>query len=195
MNLQALKSNSQAYGALAKKLHWMTAAFFLLAYMAVYYRHWFTEDKTPENWTALHLHLSFGVTIAVVVFLRVFWKLIDNKVSPEPGTPVEHFAAKFAHYLLYLVMIVMPLTGYLGTGINTEFFQLFEITKFADTALYQWLIVDLLGSSFEQIEPTIDFIHKDIGGRWLVWLLIVGHIAAAFYHHWVKKDNTLTRMR
>ena len=45
----------------------LTALLFLASYVSVYYRHWFTEDKTPENWTALQLHLSIGITIAVVV--------------------------------------------------------------------------------------------------------------------------------
>ena len=54
----SLKNTAQAYGSIAKWFHWTTAGLFLASYMAVYYRHWFTEEKTPENWTALQLHLS-----------------------------------------------------------------------------------------------------------------------------------------
>ena len=48
--------------------------------------------------------------------------------------------------------------------------------------------------NFKEFEKAIDFIHKDIGGAWLVWLLILGHVMAALYHHFVKKDRTLQKM-
>ncbi|WP_394147291.1 cytochrome b [Shewanella atlantica] len=194
MKHQHFKNTEQAYGRIAKWIHWSVAILFLLAYVSVYYRQWFTEEKTPENWNALQIHLSVGVTIGVLVLLRIIWKLINVTPRAEPGTPMEHLAAKLGHYALYLVMLVMPLTGYMGTGANTEFFFLFDISKFADTWMYQALIVDGLNSSFEAIEPTMDFIHKEIGGKWLVWILILGHAMAAMYHHFVKRDNTLKRM-
>ena len=65
MNLKNTKEN---YGTIAKTLHWFIAILFLVSYISVYYRQWFTEEKTPENWTALQIHLSIGVTIFVFVF-------------------------------------------------------------------------------------------------------------------------------
>ena len=189
-----LKNTDKSYGLIAKSLHWLTALLFLGSYMSVYYRHWFTEDKTPENWNALQLHLSFGISIGVFVLLRVIWRLINTQPSDEPGTPLEHKLARFGHYLLYAVMIVMPVTGYLGTGVATEFFFLFDIDKFPDTWLFSQAIQEGLGISFEEFEKPIDFIHKEILGAWLVWMLIVGHILAALYHHFVKKDRTLKKM-
>jgi uncharacterized membrane protein YjfL (UPF0719 family) len=47
------KNTANHYGSIAKYLHWGTAVLFLASYISVYYRHWFTEEKTPENWTAL----------------------------------------------------------------------------------------------------------------------------------------------
>lgn len=189
-----LKNTSTSYGSIAKWLHWITASLFLASYIAVYYRHWFTEEKTPENWTALQLHLSIGVTIAVIVALRIFWKILNQNPDLEPGTRIEHLAAKSGHYALYIVMIVMPLTGYLGTGVNTEYFFMFDIPKFESTYLFNMLITEGAGISFKEFEQPLDFIHKDIGGAWLVWLLILGHAAAALYHHFLKKDHTLHKM-
>jgi cytochrome b561 len=51
-----------------------------------------------------------------------------------------------------------------------------------------------MGLSFEEFEAPIDFIHKDIMGKWAVWILIAGHVMAAMYHHFVKKDRTLVKM-
>lgn len=187
----ALNNSADNYGAIAKWLHWTTALLFLGSYVSVKYRHWFTEKDTPENWTALQIHLSIGLTIAVIVLLRILWKLYDRAPDPEPGTRVEHLAAKTGHYALYAIMIIAPVSGYIGTGVNTEYFFLFDITKFGDTGLYTMIAGDM---NFEQFEKPIDFIHKQVLGEWLVWLLILGHASAAMYHHFVKHDRTLKRM-
>lgn len=190
----SIKNTAQSYGSIAKWLHWSTAFLFLGAYVSVYYRHWFTEAKTPENWTALQLHLSIGVSIGVIVLLRIIWRQMNRNPDPEPGTKLEHLAAHLGHYALYAIMIIMPITGYIGTGVDTEFFFLFDIPKFESTALFQVLIADGLGLSFKTFEQPIDFIHKEILGAWLVWMLIAGHIGAALFHHFVKKDKTLAKM-
>lgn len=188
-----LKNTRTHYGYIARALHWATALLFLFAYTAVYYRQWFTEKDTAINWTALQLHLSFGVTIAVLVVLRICWRWSNVQPTPEPGSALMHKAAHFGHLALYAVLIIMPLTGYLGTGVATEFFFWFEIPKFADTWLFQLLIQDWLGLSFELFEVPMDFIHKE-GGAYLVWVLILGHAAAALYHHIRLKDRTLLKM-
>ena len=190
----SFKNTADNYGTVAKWLHWLTAALFLGAYISVYYRQWFTEDKTPENWTALQLHLSIGVTLAVVVALRIIWRLSNRVPELEPGTRLEHLAAHAGHYALYAIMIIMPVTGYLGTGVNTEYFFMFDIPKFESTQLFVSFVGDTAGMTFKEFEEPIDFIHKDILGAWVVWLLILGHVLAALYHHLVKKDRTLRKM-
>jgi len=189
-----LKNNLSNYGVIAKWLHWVIALLFLGSYVSVYYRHWFTEEKTPENWTALQLHLSIGITVAVVVVLRIVWRNMNQQPDPEPGSKLAHLAAHLGHYALYAVMILMPITGYIGTGVNSEYFFLFDIPKFESTSVYQWLVTDTMGLTFKEFEAPIDFFHKEIMGEWLVRILIVGHVLAALYHHFVKKDRTLKKM-
>ena len=190
----SLKNTAEDYGSIAKWLHWSTAVLFLGSYISVYYRHWFTEKETPENWIALQLHLSIGVTIAVIVALRIIWRLSNRVPDLEPGTKLEHLAAHVGHLALYAIMVIMPVTGYIGTGVNTEYFFLFDIPKFEDTQLFTTLVSDRLGMTFKEFEKPVDFIHKDIMGAWVVWLLILGHVSAALYHQFVKKDRTLYKM-
>ena len=142
----AYKNSADNYGTIAKTLHWLTALLFLASYVSVYYRQWFTEKETDANWTALQLHLSLGVSIAVVVVLRICWRLYNRPPEEEPGSRLEHLAAKVGHYALYSVMIIMPITGYIGTGVATEFFFLFDIPKFADT----WLFTDVISESLNE---------------------------------------------
>ncbi len=190
----SVKNTADNYGSIAKTLHWVTALLFLGAYISVYYRDWFTEEKTPENWTALQLHLSIGVTIAIVVALRIIWRMTNRTPDLEPGTRLEHLAAHLGHYALYAIMIILPVTGYMGTGVNTEYFLMFDIPKFDGTPLFELLVSNGLGMTFEEFEKPMDFIHKKILGEWLAWILIVGHALAALYHHFVRKDRTLKKM-
>jgi cytochrome b561 len=87
----------------------------------------------------------------------------------------------------------MVVTGYTGTGVNTEYFMLFDLPKFEDTRLFNVIVTNGLGMSFKEFEKPIDFIHKDIFGAWLMWLLILGHFSAAMYHNFVKKRSHITK--
>ncbi len=188
------KNTDKSYGTVAKWFHWLTALMISLSYASVYYRRWFTEDKTSENWTILQLHLSIGITMGVIFVLRILWKTVNKTPQLESVTRLEHLAVHMGHYTLYAMIFIMVLTGYFGTGANTEYFFLFEIPKFEDTALYSNFFFDWLGLTFDEFEKPMDFIHKDIMGSWLVWMLILGHAIAALYHQFVRKDNTLSRM-
>ncbi|MDH5359328.1 MAG: cytochrome b [Gammaproteobacteria bacterium] len=188
------KNTLENYGRIARWLHWSIAVLFLLAYMSVYYRHWFTEKQTPENIIAVQLHFSAGISIGAMVMLRIIWRNMNTQPSLEPGPRWQHLFAYWGHYLLYAVMILMPLSGYMGTGANTRFFYLFEIPKFSETWLFDVFVWGYLGLTFEEFEGPLDLFHKEIMGAWLVWVLIVGHIGAALYHHLKLKDRTLIKM-
>ncbi len=187
------RNSRHGYGRIARMLHWSVAVLFLVSYVSVYYRRWFTDEGAADNLIALQLHLSIGVSIAAFVVLRVINRFMDTGPDHVASSPLEIGAARIGHFVLYAVMIVMPVTGYLGTGVATDFFWLFEIPKFADTSAYQLFVTDLLGLTFEQFEAPIDFVHKN-GGAYVVCVLIAGHAAAALYHQFVRKDGTISRM-
>ncbi len=189
-----IKNTAKDYGSVAKWLHWATAVLFLASYSSIYYRRWFTEVKSFESMIAFQLHLSVGVTIAVIVVLRIVWHITNQTPDPEPGTFLEHTAAQLEHYALYAVMIILPVTGYLGTDVNTNYFFMFEIPKFADTQLFISLVTDSLGISFKEFKMPVDFIHKNILGEWLAWFLILDHVLVALSYQFVKKGRTISKM-
>ncbi len=194
-----LKNTKEKYGLIAVLLHWIVALGFLGAYVSVYYRHWFSEGdfsrtELNSNTVALYLHLSFGLTVAAFVALRILWKFMSNTPDDVPGgRRLEHVAAHGMHWILYAVMVIMPVTGYMGTKLETNFFFLFDIPKFNDTFLYSLLVEQWLQMDWESFEPVMDAIHKN-GGAFVVWGLIAIHAGAALYHHIVRKDIVLKRM-
>lgn len=194
-----LENTKEKYGLIAVLLHWIVALGFLGAYVSVYYRHWFSEGdfsrlELNSNTVALYLHLSFGLTVAAFVVLRILWKFMSKMPDDVPGSSrLEQFAAHGMHWILYAVMMIMPITGYMGTKLETNFFFLFNIPKFNDTFLYSLLVEQWLQMDWESFEPIMDAIHKN-GGAFVVWGLIAIHAGAALYHHIVRKDIVLKRM-
>lgn len=187
------RNSRETYGLIAIWLHWIVAAAFIVNYVIIYYREWFVDDADTLRRSLFSTHTAIGISILVFVALRVLWRLTNPTPKPVPGTRLEHALAQSVHMLLYLVMIGLPLTGYLGTGAASKFFFLWEIPSFRDTALFSSFIEGQFGLSWEQWEAPIDFLHKT-GGTYAVSLLIIAHAAAALMHHFVRRDHTLKRM-
>jgi cytochrome b561 len=102
----------------------------------------------------LQLHLPFSITIAVILILRIFWRIRSSPPGPEPGTPPEHFVDHAGHMALYAMMV----TGYIGTGVNTEFSFVFDIPKFEETRLFTLQVSDSPGMTFRGLEkPSTSF--------------------------------------
>ena len=149
-----LQNTTASYGSVAKFLHWLIALLFLAAYCAVYYRHWFTEVQTDVWRTSGLIHRCTGLSIAAFVLLRIIWRRFNPPPELPSAKPWEHYSANFVHYALYFFMIAMPLTGYFGTGVNTDF-RLFVIPGFEETQLYQWVTGGNM--SFKEWEKPLDF--------------------------------------
>ena len=60
--------------------------------------------------------------------------------------------------------------------------------------MFTYFIANGLNLTFKEFEAPIDYIHKELGGELFVLILVFGHILAALYHHFVKKDRTLRKM-
>lgn len=193
--VMGLKNTDLTYGSVAKWLHWTTALCFLVAYLSFYYGHYFTEARTPDRRFITGLHTMFGITAGLLVLPRLIWKFINPQPKLDDGPKWQHMASHAAHWVLYLFIIAMPLSGWLGYGgQSVNFFWLFDIPTFRTTELFQWLVVEKMSMDFDTFESPIDFFHKVLAGRWMVWILILVHVAAALYHHFVQRDNTLRKM-
>ena len=199
-----LKNTPERFGSVAKFFHWTMAAAFVLAYIVVYYVIWFIDPETsikpalfdiqPNGELVvpiLNIHWVLGVTIGVLVIPRWIWRMANVEPAPVPGSALEHLLARLAHWALYLFMLGMPLTGYLNTYDPTNF-GLFVIPAFRDTALFHWASMTF-GWTWEQVETPMYAIHKFVG-HWIAWVVVLLHIAAALFHHRVRKDATLVRM-
>lgn len=188
-----MKNTKRGYGLVAICLHWIVAAVFVINYALVYSREWFFEPQNEFARTLISTHTALGVSVLVFVIIRVVWRLANIQPADVPGSKLEHVAAHAAHILLYAAMIIMPLTGYLGTGGPSKLFFVFEIPSFRDTWVFQTIMTGWFGLEWDAFEGVMDFIHKK-GGAYVISILIAAHASAALFHHLVRRDDVLRRM-
>ena len=179
------------FGVVAKLFHWSSAIFFIAAYAVVYYVIWFMDDSSPESWPVLNIHWVLGLLVGFLVLPRLIWRFMSIQPQDPIGSHFEHRLARVAHWALYGLLLVMPLTGYLGTGAPTNF-GLFSITGFNDTPLFYW-ISHTFNISWDSFEAPIDVVHHFIG-KWVAWGVVLLHVFAALFHHYVRRDDVLLRM-
>ena len=107
------------YTRVAIVLHWTIAAFIVFNLCSGFFiESWlhgqFKDSAPPQiSWMSLVLHVSSGLTVLALTAARIVWRLL-NDPPPHPAgmKPWERRTAKFAHFLLYAAMVLMPLTGW-----------------------------------------------------------------------------------
>lgn len=168
------------YGGVAQLFHWLIAALIFVMLGLGYYM-----EDLPLGTQKLELygiHKSTGLTIALLAALRLLWRLF-HPPPPLPATmqPWERKAAVAVHWLLYLMLFVQPLVGFLQSNA-------------ANFPVVLWGMVPLppLIGPDEPVSETLIGVHT-VGGNFLAVLVIL-HIAAALRHHFVLKDDVLRRM-
>lgn len=175
-----LKNTESSYGAVAKSFHWIL--FFMLAFSVVAGNFLASMPKGPEKLQAAGMHKSFGVIILLLVLVRLAWKLMNPTPKTSNGaTPMEEMLAHGMHWLLYALMFAQPLSGILMTqsaGYPVSVFGLFELP----------ILIDKAPSSAE-------FLRDAHGMIWILLAISVfGHIGAAMFHHFIRKDGVLRSM-
>lgn len=174
------KSTTDRYGRLARLLHWGIA----LLLIAVFALGWWTVELSyydPLYRTIPDLHRSLGVLAAVLIMLRILWKVIDGRPATAGRYAWERLAAKAGHLTLYVLMVAVPVTGYLmstADGRAVDVFGLFELPALLPAS-----------SGREDLAGRVHYLLA-FGGAWLVLL----HVAAAFKHQFIDRDGTLRKM-
>lgn len=125
-----LNNTSTEYGSLSKVLHWIMALIiFTIISVGLYMTG--LDEKDPSRLDVYNLHKSFGVLAMMLIILRLVW----IKISPAPALPAvfnsrEKGIVKGVQGLLYLLMILIPVSGYVmstAAGYPVPFFGLLDV--------------------------------------------------------------------
>ncbi len=179
---------AQRYTAVAVALHWLVAVgiiYNLFEALVVF------DDNTPRP--AIDLHKSIGITVIGLVVLRILWKIGHPGPKPLPGLKVwERKLSVSAHHLLYLLMAIVPLAGWLHDsawkGAPTHPLVLFGVIP--------WFRMPLFGGLNDAGK---DWWHEKLFAvhqysSWLLAGLVALHIAGALKHQLLDHQPQFRRM-
>jgi cytochrome b561 len=176
MRSTLVRTDRYTRGAIA--FHWLIAAA-VVVNLTIGLAH----DAMPRSWSAMSVHKALGITILVLSLARLAWRLTHTPPPLPIAAPAwERLAAKLAHWLLYALTILVPLTGWMMVS-NPErvrpldWFGLFPLPFLPVTP-------GVAGGAAEA--------HELLAFALLG--LAVLHTLAALRHHLLLRDSTLVRM-
>lgn len=176
------------YDNVALGLHWLIAILIIAnicigLYMADLPR----TDAMRASLFAFHK--STGLTVLMLSVLRVIWRLTHPFIALPAGMPaLLKFAARASHVTLYVMMIALPLSGWLLTSAGGSHFHYFGTFDFP-------LLPGFAGIAKEARHSLImGFGAAHVILAWIMIGLVALHISAALYHGFIRRDGVLGRM-
>ena len=175
------KNEKYRYGRVSRLLHWTIAILFIsLIPMGIF------SSMIPEETSYRNAYYVVHKTIGVTVFLLVIVRLIWNKISKRPAldntlTPTEKKLAHRAHNILYFMLLVIPITGFMMTsyhGYGTFFFFWELPPLWEQSNVYQ-----IWGGFHKYLLP------------YIVYIILGAHVLGALKHQFIDKhDSAFKRM-
>ena len=176
----ALANSPSAYGSVSKTLHWLIALLIILMLAGGF----FMDDIANKSlkMTVFNLHKLTGILILVLMVCRLVWRLSNPRPDLAPQTPrFEKVMATLGHSLLYVLVIAMPLSGWIMS----------TAADHAPTLGGLSLALPFIARS-QALSALFYSYHQTIA--WVIIAIIVLHVAAALKHHFIDKDQVLKGM-
>lgn len=184
MPAAGLLNTARAWGWPARALHWLSAALVMALWVLGQVMTAVPDEELARKLALYQLHKSLGLTALAIVLVRLGWRALNPRPDWPSTMPAwERHAAATGHALLYLLLLAMPLTGWLMVsaspwGIPTLLFGLVEVPH-------------LLGPD-AALEATLKSVHGALAT--LLAGLVLLHVAAALKHALFDRDGVLWRM-
>ena len=175
-----LRNTASAWGMVSMAFHWLLA----LLIVGQFALGWVAEEMrlSPRKFDLFVWHKSIGVTILSLVVLRLLWRLLNPPPAAAAGTsPWERRAAMAGHALLYLLMFAVPLSGWWVSDTSRIPFKLYWTIAVPD-------LMEANGEASKLAAGVHEFLTT------LLMLVVAGHVLAALRHHFLLRDETLSRM-
>jgi superoxide oxidase len=173
-------NTTNRYGSVSIALHWLMFLLIVAVYACMELREIFPKGSDPRE-AMKTWHFMLGLSVFVLVWLRLGLRLLQPTPTIEPR-PVawQQYLAKVVHWALYAFMIGMPIAGW--TILSAE----------GDAIPFFGLELPALVAKNKDTAEWIEEIHTTVGTAG--YFLIALHAGAALFHHYVLRDNTLTRI-
>lgn len=180
MASSSMVTQSSRYGAVAQLFHWMTVPLVGIAYLispgGSEERIYSAAVDSDRRW-----HESVGLVLFTLVLLRMVWRLFTVTPVPIPMAVWMRASATVMHWALYVLLFAVPLTAIAGAWLEAHPITILGIGD--------------IGPMLPQAHYfgiAVAYIHTVLGNA-IIW--VAGfHAAAALFHHYILRDNTLRSM-
>ena len=171
----------ERWGSVSIGLHWTIAALVLLVQVPAGITMVSLDPGTAQN-VFYNIHKTTGIVIFLLAIVRLGWR----SSQPVPALPADlptwqARTARTTHALLYLVLFAMPITGFLYTalgGFPVPFFGLYDLAR--------------LVPENKPVAEGFKLAHLTL--QWVLYIVVLLHVAGALQHHLIRKDGILRRM-
>jgi len=169
------------YDRVASLLHWLVGLALLLQIAFGFLLDEIAPRGTPSRAGVINLHKSLGIALAVLIVLRLAWRLRHRAPTwPVSMSAWQRRAARIGHAALYGCMIAMPVSGYLGSNFSKHGIKLFGL------ALRPW------GPDLPSVYAAFNLLH--VTTAWIFTALIAGHVLVAVKHVLVDRERVFARV-
>jgi len=170
----------ERYTRAAIVLHWLIAALVVAQFAFGWWMVGIPKDPPGMRAGAFNLHKSMGLTILALMLLRLGWRLAHRPPALPEMPRWQALLARTVHIGFYVLLVALPLTGYLGSAFSGYPVKFFGVTLPAwapkNVAVKEWMSAA----------------HLAIG--WALALAFALHVAGAFKHAVLDRDGLLRRM-
>jgi len=185
-----LVNTSARYGIVSQTLHWTIAA--LAVALIVMGK---AGDVEAEAGNSLYFwHASLGLLVLFLVLVRIVWRFV-TPVPKHPATMprLAGRAAAGLHFLFYILLVALPLSGWLASSAEGAPVSFFGVATLPTWTLQASPAANTgVAEAGEGGEEFFEEAHEVLGN--VLLLLVVLHALAALKHHFVDKDDVLVRM-
>ncbi|MGY6633730.1 MAG: cytochrome b/b6 domain-containing protein [Alkalilacustris sp.] len=182
----AIANTAHTYGSVARSLHWLTALLILTAFPLGLIANawpWETSSQLAVKATLFSLHKTLGLAAFLVAVVRIGWAVAQPRPAAlHPDRRIETALAGVVHWMLYVALVAVPLSGWVHHAATTGFAPIWwpfgqglpfvpvDAGVAAAAAAMHWLFTKILA------------------------LALVLHVVGALKHLLLDRDATLLRM-
>jgi cytochrome b561 len=178
--MQGRVESDRHYDRVAASLHWLIGVALLGQVTFGFLLDDIAPRGTVSRGAVINLHKSFGIVLGLLIVLRLAWRLAHRPPALPAFLPEwQRIGARWSHRALYACMLVMPLSGYIGSNFSKHGVVFFGFP------LKPW------GPDLKPVYQALNGVHVATG--WIFAVLIAIHVLAALKHA-LARDGIVRRM-
>ena len=176
-----IRNTASSWGSLARWFHWVLGVTIIGMIAFGWWMNHF--PARPDRFFYRSIHADIGYAVLLLMVLRLVWRGLNPTPALPSGAPRwERISARISHGALYAVTMLVAVLGWAHSGARTQsysdWFGLFRVPQFTSP----------------DREAARAYEDRHIFFAYVLLALIVIHLLAALWHHFIRRDRVTARM-